>query len=215
MQLTQDREPMPPDERRVLAHKIASCQAIWTQVWHGAGAALPGHPLLALAQEEHRRNFDLWHEEDKARAPDASDAQVADVKRKIDKLNQQRNDLIEKLDEHILRELHAAGAKPAADAPWNSETPGSVIDRLSILSLKVYHMREQAERLDAKPEHIQKSRERLKVLTRQHEDLTVALQQLFEALFDGRKQMKIYRQFKMYNDPDANPQIYGAPGRAQ
>jgi hypothetical protein len=94
--------------------------------------------------------------------------------------------------------------------PWNSETPGSVVDRLSILSLKVYHMREQTERLDATKEHIQKCRQRLEVLTRQHEDLTAALQLLLEDVFAGRKQMKVYRQFKMYNDPDANPAIYGA-----
>ena len=169
--------------------------------------------LMALVQDEHRRNFDLWHEEDKARAPDANDAQIAAVKRSIDKLNQQRNDLIEKLDEFLFSELQARKIVPGASAPWNSETPGSVIDRLSILSLKVFHMREQAERLDAAPAHIQKCRERLSVLTRQHEDLTNALQALLSDLFAGRKQMKVYRQYKMYNDPDANPEIYKNKGR--
>jgi hypothetical protein len=209
LQLKKD-ELAQDDELRLLAQKIASCQTIWTQVWHGAGSGAPTDAFMTLVQDEHRRNFDLWHEEDKARAPDASDASIATVKRSIDKFNQQRNDLIEKLDDHLLGWLKAKNAKPAPHAPWNSETPGSVIDRLSILSLKVFHMREQAERLDAKPEHIQKCRDRLKTLTQQHADLTAALQFLIEDLFAGRKTMKVYRQFKMYNDPDSNPAIYGA-----
>lgn len=198
------------DDFRHLAQKISSCQTIWTSVWHGVEEHAASAPLLSLVQQQHRRNFDLWHEEDKARDPSATDSQIASVKRAIDKLNQQRNDLIEKLDEYIYEHLNKAKVVPASDAPWNSETPGSVIDRLSILSLKVFHMREQAERLDATPEHIQKSRSRLEVLLRQHDDLTTALQVLLNDLFAGRKQMKIYRQFKMYNDPDANPKIYGA-----
>jgi len=198
------------DELRLLATKISGCQMIWTTLWHGVGGDKPADALMMLVQDEHRRNFDLWHEEDKARAPDATDAQIATVKRAIDKLNQQRNDLIEKLDEHLFQELLKQGKTILPSAPWNTETPGSVIDRLSILSLKVYHMREQAERLDATSEHIKKSQERLKILTRQHEDLTKALQNLLNDLFAGKKQMKIYRQFKMYNDPDANPSIYGA-----
>jgi hypothetical protein len=215
MQLTREssKPDSPDDELRVLAHKIAHCQTIWTSVWHGAGAGAPIEALMKLIQDEHRRNFDLWHEEDKARAPDASDAQIAAVKRSIDKINQQRNDLIEKVDECLFSELQARKVVPAPAAPWNSETPGSVIDRLSILSLKVFHMREQTERLDAAPAHIQKCRERLAVLTRQHEDLTAALQVLLNDLFAGRKQMKVYRQFKMYNDPDANPEIYKNRGQ--
>jgi prefoldin subunit 5 len=213
MQLTRDTaKPKDDDEIRVLAHKIAHCQTIWTSVWHGVGAGAPAEPLMTLIQDEHRRNFDLWHEEDKARAPDATDSQIAGVKRSIDKLNQQRNDFIEKIDEFLFSELHSRKIAADSSAPWNSETPGSVIDRLSILSLKVFHMREQSERLDAAPAHIQKCRERLAVLTRQHEDLTAALQELLNELFNGRKQMKVYRQFKMYNDPDANPEIYKKKG---
>jgi hypothetical protein len=201
------------DEFRMIATKIANCQAIWTQALHGSGVDEPAGALLALAQQEHRCNFDLWHEEDKARAPDVSDAAIAAVKRSIDKLNQRRNDTIEKLDEFILNALQSWKVCAPADAPWNSETPGSIIDRLSIISLKVYHMDEQARRLDAAPEHIQKSRQRLEVLIRQREDLARALQMLLDDLFAGRKRMKIYRQYKMYNDPDANPAIYGARGK--
>ena len=198
------------DDFRHVAQKIASCQSIWTQLWHGVEENTATAPLLTLVQQQHRKNFDLWHEEDKARDPSASDAQIATVKRAIDKLNQQRNDLIEKLDDYIFETLKRQKIHPKARAPWNSETPGSIIDKLSILSLKVFHMREQTERLDAAPEHIQKCRGRLKTLLQQHEDLTAALQALFDDLFSGAKEMKIYRQFKMYNDPDSNPKIYGA-----
>lgn len=198
------------EDFRHLGSKIGGCQNIWTQVWHGGTSETPADPLLALVQQQHRRNFELWHEEDKARAPEAADAQIATVKRAIDALNQQRNDLIEKLDEFIWNQLQLRKVEPRKDAPWNSETPGSVIDRLSILSLKVYHMREQTERLDAKPEHLAKCRERLAVLLRQHDDLIASLQRLLNDLFSGEKEMKIYRQYKMYNDPTLNPAIYGA-----
>jgi chromosome segregation ATPase len=161
-------------------------------------------------EQQHRRNFDLWHEEDKARDPAATDHQIAVVKRAIDSFNQQRNDLIEKLDDFIYATLQRQKIAPAPDAPWNSETPGSIIDKLSIMSLKVFHMREQTERLDAAPEHIQKCRTRLATLTQQRDDLTTALQTLLNDLFSATKQMKLYRQFKMYNDPDSNPKIYGA-----
>ncbi len=203
-------EPYPDDEFRHVAQKIASCQSIWTALWHGVEENAATAPLLKLVQQQHRRNFDLWHEEDKARDPSATDAQIAAVKRAIDKFNQQRNDLIEKLDDYILETLTRQKIAAIPDAPWNSETPGSIIDKLSILSLKIFHMREQTERLDTAPEHIQKCRARLTTLTQQHEDLTSALQALFNDLFSGAKQMKLYRQFKMYNDPDSNPKIYGA-----
>jgi len=198
------------DEFRHVGQKIASCQSIWTGLWHGVDANDATAPLLALVQQQHRRNFDLWHEEDKARDPAATDNQIAVVKRAIDSLNQKRNDLIEKLDDYIYATLQRQNVAHAIDAPWNSETPGSIIDKLSIMSLKVFHMREQTERLDATPEHIQKCRVRLATLTQQREDLTTALQVLLTDVFAGTKQMKLYRQFKMYNDPDSNPKIYGA-----
>jgi len=198
------------DEFRHVGQKIASCQSIWTGLWHGVAENNATAPLLALVQQQHRRNFDLWHEEDKARDPAATDAQIATVKRAIDKLNQQRNDLIEKLDDYIFATLQRQKLTLVPDAPWNSETPGSIIDKLSIMSLKVFHMREQTERLDATPEHIQKCRSRLATLSQQRDDLTTSLQTLLNELFAGTKQMKLYRQFKMYNDPDSNPKIYGA-----
>lgn len=203
------------EEARGMARRIAQAQACWTELWHGAGADAAREPLLALAQEEHRRNFELWHEEDKARAPRATAEQLAQVKRNIDGLNQQRNDLIERLDDCIREELAARKVRVRRGARWNSETPGSIVDRLSILSLRTCHMAEQCEREDGGAEHVRRCRARLAVLARQRRDLLRALEELLADLFTGRKQMKVYRQFKMYNDPSLNPAIYGAQKRGQ
>ena len=205
-----DRRSRPGGEGHRLARRIAQGQDRCTEMWHAVGTVTARDPLLALAQEQHRRNYDLWHEEDKARAPDATDAQIAAVKRNIDRLNQQRNDLTEKLDEHIGAKVAALGARLRPGAGWNSETAGCVIDRLSILSLKMRHMREQCKRRDAAVAHTGKCRARLAVLRQQRQDLILALGELLDDLFAGRKQMKLYRQFKMYNDPSLNPEIYGA-----
>ena len=162
------------------------------------------HPIaLELAW----RNYLLWHEEDKARRTDVNDSVIAAVKRTIDKLNQQRNDLIEKLDEAILAELTAAAPSTDTDA-INSETPGSIVDRISILSLKVFHMAEDSGRSDIDEEHRQRSLYRLAVLKLQRDDLNKALERLLEDYKAGRKIMKLYRQFKMYNDPTLNPELF-------
>ena len=156
---------------------------------------------------QHWANFLLWHEEDLARDPDTTDRIIAQVKRNIDKLNQQRNDLIEQLDEYLLSHLQTV-AVPSADAQINSETPGSIIDRLSINALKIFHMEEQANRADAAEDHRQRCQAKLFVLKEQRSDLGNSLSQLWEDLLQGRKQMKVYRQMKMYNDATLNPSLY-------
>ncbi len=202
----------PPPQRPIdqLADDVAALQHQQTIAWHEADKPTikhPGDALYELAIEQHRRNFDLWHVEDQARAPDAPDAVIADVKRRIDGLNQQRNDYIERIDDYFYQRfsLLAAGAEA-----WNTETPGAAVDRLSILSLKIFHMREEAERSSADAGHRARCAEKVAVLEQQRQDLTVALQQLLDDLAAGKKQMKRYRQFKMYNDPELNPAIYGA-----
>lgn len=160
-----------------------------------------------IALELAWRNFLLWHEEDKARRTDVDDSAIATVKRAIDRLNQQRNDLIEKLDEAILTELSRSVPEPPTEA-INSETPGSIVDRISIMSLKVYHMDEDSRRGDIDDDHRQRSRHRLAVLRLQRHDLNVALGQLLDDYLAGRKRMKLYKQFKMYNDPALNPELY-------
>jgi hypothetical protein len=166
----------------------------------------PDLTLNPIALELARRNYLLWHEEDKARRTDVDDSIIATVKRNIDRFNQQRNDLIELLDEMILKEITVA-AKGSADN-INSETPGSIVDRISILSLKIYHMDEDGRRCDISSEHRQRSLNRLEVLNQQRSDLFGALVQLLDDYVEGRKLMKLYKQFKMYNDPTLNPELY-------
>jgi len=181
----------------------------YLEFWHSEparhdGLDIPVHPIaLELAY----RNYLLWHEEDKARRTDVDNSAIAAVKRAIDKLNQQRNDLIEKLDEAILAELSQRVPDPSTDV-INSETPGSIVDRISIMSLKVYHMAEDSRRDDIDSEHRERSLHRLAVLKLQRHDLYRALEQLLADYLAGRKQMKLYKQFKMYNDPALNPELY-------
>ncbi|TYB35502.1 MAG: DUF4254 domain-containing protein [Flexistipes sinusarabici] len=155
-----------------------------------------------------RYNYELWHQEDLARDPNASDSDIARVKRNIDKLNQKRNDMIEQVDEIISDLLVDKKIQLGKDASMNSETPGSILDRLSINMLKIYHMEEQTERKDASQEHIKSCRSKLKILQMQKDDLSQCLNELMEDLIKGNKFFKVYRQMKMYNDPNLNPVLY-------
>ena len=154
----------------------------------------------------HRYNSLLWQEEDKARRTDVDAAEIAASKRLIDQFNQKRNDAIEAMDEAILTELRHI--EPAADARLNSETAGAMIDRLSILALKIFHMREQTERMDADFSHIEACRNKLERLIDQRKDLACCLDTLLQEAAQGRAYFKVYRQFKMYNDPTLNPYLY-------
>lgn len=180
-----------------------------TQLWHFQDYKAPGsEDFLAVMTQQNRCNFELWHQEDDARDRHATDSDIARVKRAIDKLNQLRNDLIEVLDEHIIHWLQESGVQPSEQAVMNSETPGSIIDRLSINALKIYHMREQTERQDAEAEHRAKCQSKLELLQVQRQDLALCLEQLIEALHNGDKVLKVYRQMKMYNDETLNPVLY-------
>ena len=148
-----------------------------------------------------------------SRSPDVTDSDLAGVKRAIDKLNQKRNDLIEQVDDYLIRELDAKGLMPWKSARLNTETPGSVIDKLSILSLRIFHMEEQVFRTDATEEHRAKVKAKLEILHEQHRDMSTSLRELLEDIFAGRKRLKIYRQFKMYNDPTLNPYLYSSGRR--
>lgn len=167
----------------------------------------PADGLLAIAIAQHRANFDLWHEEDKARCPGATDAEIARIKHAIDALNQRRNDLMEKIDIWLLDHLDQNES-----APLNSETPGLMIDRLSILALKIYHTREEIHRLSASEAHHQRNRDRLAHLEEQRADLAACLDALWAEVLAGTRRFKLYRQMKMYNDPELNPAMYGNAG---
>jgi hypothetical protein len=159
--------------------------------------------LMAIAMAQHRANFELWHEEDKARAPGVADAEIVLVKRAIDGLNQRRNDLVEKMDLWLMERLEQDAA-----APLHSETPGLMIDRLSILALKIYHTREEAHRASATEAHRLRNEERLRLLEEQRGDLAGCLDVLWTEVLEGRRRFKLYRQLKMYNDPELNPAVY-------
>lgn len=161
-------------------------------------------PLIEVALAHHRANFDLWHEEDKAREPDVSDAYITQVKHAIDAFNQTRNDLVEAMD----RALLAAAGTQNSEAPLQSESPGLIVDRLSILALKIYHTAEEVHRASASEAHHQKNLSRLAFLEEQRNDLANCLDTLWSEVLQGKRRFKLYRQMKMYNDPDLNPMVY-------
>ena len=148
-----------------------------------------------------------WHLEDIIRDPAIDPAKALDIKRWIDRSNQERTDTVEYIDSFLLD--HFKDVKPLEGARVNTETPAWSIDRLSILALKIFHMREQASRPDASREHIQKCSDKLNVLLMQREDLTKSIDELLEDFASGKKVMKVYKQMKMYNDPSMNPVLYG------
>lgn len=149
-----------------------------------------------------------WHLEDIIRDPDIDPVEALALKRRIDRSNQERTDMVEEIDTYFLEKY--AGVKPLPDASINTESPAWAIDRLSILALKIYHMRAETERADASAEHLAKCRAKLDVLLTQREDLTQAIDRLLDDIAAGRKYMKVYRQMKMYNDPSTNPVLYAA-----
>jgi len=186
------------------AGEIVRLQEEATRAWHEP-REMPAaaSELDALVVEQHRANFDLWHEEDEARDPEATPEKIVGIKKAIDRLNQRRNDLMERID----RKLLAEAGEQRAEAPLHSETPGMMIDRLSILELKRFHTAEEVARA-AGDEHAQRNRERLAVLKEQRDDLREALDRLWAEVMSGRRRFKLYRQMKMYNDPALNPVLY-------
>ena len=185
----------------------------YTARWHSDPQVGSESGLNALILEQHRQNFALWHEEDRARAPLAPAEQIAQTKRNIDALNQVRNDLVEAIDRELLLELEKAGVQLSGEL--HSETPGMIVDRLSILSLKIFHTREQIERNDVDADHVQRNEQRLHVLMEQREDLAKCLVELWQEIQNGKRKFKLYRQLKMYNDPKLNPEIYTSASARQ
>ena len=179
--------------------------------WH-VKAPEPNYDKISdfpsLVSRQHYVNFELWHQEDMARDPDAPDSKIAAVKRAIDVLNQRRNDMIEQMDQYLLDELQNKKIKYTSETEMNSETPGSIIDRLSINALKIYHMDEEIQRLDVTDEHRKKCSGKLSVLQDQRNDLKKSLEKLLADLSNGKKRLKVYQQMKMYNDENLNPVLY-------
>lgn len=192
----------------ILASDVTKLHQATVAQWHAEPISNNYEGILQLICTQHSFNFSLWHEEDVARSRDVSDARIAEVKRNIDGFNQQRNDHIEKIDDWITGWSLAEGQAPSDDAPMNSETPGSIIDRLSIISLRIYHFIEQTERDDVDEQHVQNVSAKLQICYEQRSDLAGCLDRLFADILAGRVRHKTYRQFKMYNDPTLNPYLY-------
>lgn len=147
-----------------------------------------------------------WHFEDLIRDPHISPEDGMNLKHRIDRSNQDRTDLVEQIDSYF-RQLYS-DVTPLPNATINTESPAWAVDRLSILALKIYHMKEQTERKDASEEHIEKCKSKLNILCEQQKDLSLAIDQLLDDIQHGRKYMKVYRQMKMYNDSSTNPILY-------
>lgn len=148
-----------------------------------------------------------WHLEDIIRNPQIDPAEALVIKRRIDKSNQDRTDLVELIDSYFLDKYK--NVKILDNATINTESPAWAIDRLSILALKIYHMKKEVERTDVSPEHLDNCRKKLNILIEQQKDLSTAIDTLIEDIKSGRKYMKVYKQMKMYNDPNLNPVLYG------
>lgn len=152
-----------------------------------------------------------WHLEDIIRDPQIDPVEALALKRRIDKSNQDRTDMVEELDSYFRTKY--ADVQPLADATINTESPAWALDRLSILALKIYHMQAETQRTDADKAHLDRCGAKLAVLREQRADLTTAIDQLLDDIAAGRKYMKVYRQMKMYNDPSTNPVLYASAGK--
>lgn len=147
-----------------------------------------------------------WHLEDIIRKPEIDPKEGIALKRRIDKSNQDRTDMVEKVDDQFLAKFQGIVPKPGAR--MNSETPAWLLDRMSILLLKIFHMKEQTERTDVSIDHISKTKAKLSVLLEQREDMRQAYDELIEDIASGNRKFKVYRQMKMYNDSSLNPMLY-------
>lgn len=175
--------------------------------WKNADLKLQEQGFLRLVEENHAFNFQLWHAEDRARREDLGFEYVYHAKRDIDGFNQQRNNRVEAIDAWLFQTLNPAPIAP--NCPLHSETPGMMIDRLSILALKTYHMALQTTREDVEPGHRQTCQEKLQTLQDQQQHLSACLADLIGEILAKTRTFKIYHQFKMYNDPTLNPELYG------
>ena len=214
-------EPTSP----ITAKEIAVLQNRAISLWHskeheinswpevirvcGAPEGVPDRLIYHLALI----NTFQWHEEDKARKMGVTDQFLGEVKKSIDISNQRRTDTMEELDAWMVKWLDNNRIRPGSEVSMNSETPGSLIDRLCILRLKIYHMHQETLRDDTA--HIERCHNKLMVLSEQERDLDRCFDELLSDLIQAKKRMKIYFQFKMYNDPDTNPEIYRHKAKAQ
>lgn len=187
------------------ADVIINLQKSCILLWKKEGLRLSQKDFYQLVEENHGFNYQLWQEEDKARRDDKGFEFVYRAKRNIDRFNQQRNNRMEMMDEWLFHHLAPASCQ---QCPLHSETPGMMIDRLSILALKAYHMALQAQREDADSLHRETCREKFATIVRQQNQLGQCLDELLAEVAAKKRTFKLYHQFKMYNDPQLNPELY-------
>lgn len=179
----------------------------WDDVDHPMENPFEAGSLDALLYHKNWIDTVQWHLEDIIRNPEIDPVEALSIKRRIDKSNQDRTDMVEYVDSYMLEKYKDVEVK--ADARLNTETPAWAIDRLSILALKIYHMGVETKREDVSDEHRAACQKKLDVLLTQQVDLSRAIEELIEDIEAGRKYMKTYKQMKMYNDPALNPVLYG------
>lgn len=175
-----------------------------------ASSPYPAGSFESLLYEKNWIDTVQWHMEDLIRLPQIDPSEGIKIKRRIDKSNQDRTDMVEKIDDYFLEQFKSVTSKPGARI--NSETPAWLLDRMSILMLKIYHMQEQVRRTDASPEHVSKCESKLAVLSEQKTDMQLAFDEMMEDIGNGNRRFKVYRQMKMYNDPSLNPMLYKSEG---
>ena len=179
----------------------------WDDVDHAIDNPFEAGTLDHLLYHKNWIDTVQWHLEDIIRDPAIDPAEALQIKRRIDRSNQERTDMVEYIDSYLLDKYR--GVNPLPDARLNTETPAWAVDRLSILALKIYHMARETERADVDEAHRAACRKKLDVLLTQQTDLSRAIEELIEDIEAGRKYMKTYKQMKMYNDPALNPVLYG------
>lgn len=189
----------------ILIDEILNFHQNSIKTWKNTDITLALQGLMSAVEANHVFNYKLWHAEDRARRQDMGDAFVVAAKREIDACNQQRNNQMEKMDEYFIQTLEPASY---LETKVHSETPGMMIDRLSILALKIYHMDIQAKRQDVDTQHQQSCQEKLIQLQAQREQLAKCLKDLIQEVQAKTRTFRVYKQHKMYNDPKLNPELY-------
>ena len=179
--------------------------------WKNNGLVLESSDFYALVEQNHSWNFQLWLAEDRARREDKGFEFVYNAKREIDRFNQQRNNVMEAMDAWLFKQLEPS---QSAHCPLHSETPGMIIDRLSIMALKIYHMNLQVLRQDVLDEHRTLCKSKLHVLKAQRGELGQCLDKLLNEIQLKQRTFHVYHQFKMYNDPKLNPELYCARSKS-
>lgn len=183
---------------RSFVSQVAELHTLSVSRWSSQPLDNPCTGLMAVVCQQHQLNYQLWREQDVSRRPGLSDHRLADAKRAIDHLNQQRSDWIERIDETLVQMLTTGGVIATAGAQLNTETPGSAIDRLSILALRVYYLRKELDQTEQGGASAVEIKDRLRRCGLQHADLSQSLSELLSDIFAGRKLMKVFRHMKTY-----------------